>query len=205
MEKIVSKTKYNRKQHKQFYLFHLLHRSATIWLLTVISGIMLVLAVYNTIQKNNNLAFSWIAFAFTAILTPLMILSRVNGVVKQETPERIKSTDTIEITKEKLVRSNDVLQGKAVIGWNNISLICENDRYFYIYTTDTTGIFVVKEDIIEGSVEQLRKLALSHLPVDKKGNPVYKYYGQVKKEYKAKKRIEKKQRKEAKKKQEKKA
>ena len=191
MEKIVTRTKYNRKQHKKFYMFHLFHRTMTIYLLLIVTLIMLVLAIYNTLHKNS-LIFSWVAFGITAILTPLMILQRVNSVVKQETPERIKSTDTIEVTKDKLVRSNDVLQGKAVIGWKNIELVCENDNYFYIYTTDTTGIFIVKEDIIEGNVEMFRKIALSQLPLDKKGRPVYRYFGQVKKEYKAKKREEKK-------------
>ena len=145
-------------------MFHLFHRTMTIYLLLIVTLIMLVLAIYNTLHKSS-LIFSWVAFGITAILTPLMILQRVNS---------------------------DVLQGKAVIGWKNIELVCENDNYFYIYTTDTTGIFIVKEDIIEGNVEMFRKIALSQLPLDKKGRPVYRYFGQVKKEYKAKKREEKK-------------
>ena len=50
---------------------------------------------------------------------------------------------------------------------------------------DNTGIFIKKADIVEGSVEDLRKLALNNLKPGKKGKIPYKRYGKVKKEYNA--------------------
>ena len=47
MDKITSLSKYSRKQHKDFYKFHLLRRSGTIKFLAVIIGLMLFLAITN--------------------------------------------------------------------------------------------------------------------------------------------------------------
>lgn len=107
----------------------------------------------------------------------------MNEVIKQESPERIKSTDTIEVTKNKITRSNDVTSGKVVIGWNNIDCVCENDNFIYIYLTDQSGLFIKKEDIIEGDVELFRKLALNNMKPDKRGQILYKRYENVRKEY----------------------
>ena len=87
------------------------------------------------------------------------------------------------------------MEGKQVFGWTDIQVLCETDKYFYVYLSDDNGIFIVKEDIVEGSVELFKKYALANLKKDKKGRPVYKRYGQVKKEYKALKKIEKKNKK----------
>ena len=78
-------------------------------------------------------------------------------------------------------------------------MLCETDKYFYIYLTNENGIFIVKDDIIEGSVELFRKMALANLRKDKKGRPLYKRYGQVKAEYDAIKRQEKLKKKQEKK------
>ena len=143
--------------------------------------------------------FSWIMFAISLSFTPIMIITRINNVIKNETEERKKSTDKIEVTKMKFSRSNNIIEGKSVFGWNDIEMLCETDKYFYIYLTNENGIFIVKDDIIEGSVELFRKMALANLRKDKKGRPLYKRYGQVKAEYDAIKRQEKLKKKQEKK------
>ncbi len=198
MDKIVSQSKYSRKQHKDFYKFHLLKRSGTVKFLFFIILLMLYVAISNTFNKDftikentSGILMGWIMFAFSLSIIPILIISRVNNVVKQETPERVKSTEKIEVTKIKFTRSNDTIEGKSVFGWSDIQTICETDKYFYIYLSDDNGVFIVKEDIIEGDVESFRKLAEAHLKKDKKGKLPYKRYGQVKKEYNAIKKQEK--------------
>lgn len=192
MDRIVSQSKYNRKQHKDFYKFHLIRRSGTIKFLGVIILLMLFMAITNTFEKDfsikedtNGVMFSWIMFGLSLSFVPIMIISKINNVIKQETPERRESTEKIEVTKMKFTRTNDTIGGKSVFGWNDIQVLCETDKYFYVYLSENNGIFIVKEDIIEGSVELFRKLALANMKKDKKGKPAYKRYGQVKKEYKA--------------------
>lgn len=202
MDRIVSQSKYNRKQHKDFYKFHLIRRSGTIKFLGVIILLMLFMAITNTFEKDfsikedtNGVMFSWIMFGLSLSFIPIMIISKINNVIKQETPERRESTEKIEVTKIKFVRSNDKIEGKSVFGWTDIDVLCETDKYFFVYLSEENGIFIVKDDIVEGSVELFRKYALSNLKKDKKGKLRYKRYGQVKKEYNAIIREEKKQKK----------
>lgn len=190
MDKIVSQTKYSRKQHKDFYKFHLLRRSGTVKFIGVIVLLMLIIALSNTFTKDfkikedtSGMMFAWIMFAFSLSIIPILIISRVNNVVKQETQERIESTEKIEITKIKFTRSNDKIEGKSVFGWSDIQLICETDKYIYVYLNEENGIFIVKDDIIEGDMEFFRKLANANMKKNKKGKVPYKRYGQVRKEY----------------------
>ena len=202
MDKVISQTKYNRKQHKDFYKFHLIRRSGTIKFLSVIILLMLFMAITNTFEKDfsikedtSGVMFSWIMFGLSLSFVPIMIISKINNVIKQETPERRESTEKIEVTKIKFIRSNDKIEGKSVFGWTDIDVLCETDKYFFVYLSEENGIFIVKDDIVEGSVELFRKFALSNLKKDKKGKLRYKRYGQVKKEYNAIIKEEKKQKK----------
>ena len=198
MDKIISQSKYNRKQHKEFYTFHLLKKSGTIKFIAVIIVLMLFMAITSTFNKDftikeetSSVVFSWVMFGFSLSIIPILIITRVNNVVKQETPERIKSTEKIEVTKIKFTRSNDQIEGKSVFGWRDIQSVCETDKYFYIYLSEDNGVFIVKEDIIEGDVETFRKMAEANLKKDKKGKLPYKRFGEVKKQYNAIKKQEK--------------
>lgn len=202
MDRIISQSKYNRKQHKDFYTFHLLRRSGTIKFLGAIIILMLFVAITSTFNKDfsikeetGSIVFSWVMFGFSLSIVPILIITRINNVVKQETPERIQSTEKIEVTKIKFTRSNDQIEGKSVFGWRDIQTICETEKYFYIYLSDENGVFIVKDEIIEGDVETFRKLAEANLKKDKKGKLPYKRYGEVKRQYNILKREEKKQKK----------
>ena len=100
IDRIISKTKYNRSEHKKFYLFHLFHRTQTLYFMFALIIFLLVLTIVN-VSKQQNVIFSCIMFGVTCAMVPILIISKINQVVKQETPERVKSTDTIEVTKSK--------------------------------------------------------------------------------------------------------
>lgn len=202
MERVISQSKYNRKQHKDFYMFHVIRKSGTAKFSALLIVFMLFIALNSTFNKDftikestSSIIFSWVMFAFSLSIVPIIVISRVNNVVKQETPERRESTEKIEVSKIKFTRSNDKIEGKIVFGWNEVESICETDKYFYIYLSQDNGVFIVKEDIIEGDVETFRKIALANLKKTKKGKTPYQRYGKVKKEYKAIKKIEKQQKK----------
>ena len=68
---------------------------------------MFIVAVTSTFNKDftikketSSIVFSWVMFAFSLSIIPILIITRVNNVVKQETPERIASTEKIEVTKK---------------------------------------------------------------------------------------------------------
>lgn len=190
MDRIVSKTKYSRQENKKFLIFHMMHHTSTIYFMFFFL-IVLILLTVNNVMKGQSPILSLVLLGLTMGIIPFLFVSKINEVVKQETPEKIKSTDTIEVSKHKFTRSNDVIPGKAVFGWNNIDIICETDTHFYIYNADNTGIFIKKADIVEGTVEDMRKLCLDNMIPGKKGKINYKRYGKVKKEYNKIKRQEK--------------
>lgn len=199
MEKIVSEAKYSREKHKDFYKFHLFKRSGSIKFIGVIIVIMFILAITNTFTKDlkitqntSQIVFSWVMFAISCSFIPIMVITRVNNIVKQETPELLDSTEKIEVTKIKFTRSNNIVEGKNVFGWRDIQVICENDKYFYIYLSEENGIFIDKNSIVEGDVETFRKMALTNLRTDKKGRPLYKRYQTPLKEYKLEMKMAKK-------------
>jgi hypothetical protein len=179
MDKIVSKTKYDRKQHKKYYLFHMFHRNKSTYFVIFVSIGAIALALWNTINMKGNpsgVLMLWALAAFTVMVTPLLMISKINGIVRNETQERKESTDTIEVTKVKISRSNTAAEGKAVIGWTQVDCICETKDFIYIYTGPQTGIFIVKKDIIEGDVELFRKIAENNMRKNRKGKAKYKKY-----------------------------
>lgn len=184
MNKVISKTKYDRKQHRKFYLFHMFHRNSSTYFVIIVSLVIVGFAVYNTIIAKGDpqqVMFLWMLAAFTIMITPLMMISRINGIVKRETAERKEAVDTIEVTKVKITRSTSITEGKSVVGWHQIDAICETKDYIYIYTGQSEGIFIVKDDIVEGSVELFTKLAESNMKPNKKGKIKYKKYFKEKK------------------------
>lgn len=187
MDRVVSKTKYDRNQHKEFYKFHLLHKSPSTYFIMLISVFVLYIAISNTIKAIetreglNQIWILWALAAFSLLAAPLMMVSRINGIVKKETKERQDSYDTIEVTKSKIVRTCSVMEGKAVFGWHQIESIAETKKYIYIYTGPQTGIFIVKDDIIEGNVELFRKLAENNMRKNKKGKVKYSKHFKVSK------------------------
>ena len=118
MDRVVAQTKYSRKQHKEFYMFHLFHRTGTVIFVGVLSLIMLILAISNTINKDFSVKanmsaaiFSWIMFAISLSFTPIMIITRINNVIKNETEERKKSTNAFLDLLKKSNRKSNFYQG----------------------------------------------------------------------------------------------
>lgn len=179
MDKVVSKTKYSRKQHKRFYSFHMFHRSKSIYFIVGVTLFVIVYALYNTIkypEQVQNTLILWGMVSFSVMLTPLLMIHRINSIVKNETEESRNSVDTIEISKAKIQRSNTAAIGKAVVGWQQVEAICETKDTIYIYTGPSQGLFIVKADIIEGDVELFRRLAENNMRKNRKGKVKYKKY-----------------------------
>ncbi len=187
MDRVVSKTNYSRQQHKEFYKFHMFHKTTSTYFILVLAVFVVVIAVINTFQvirdKGNisQVFVLWGLAAFSVLATPLMMITRINNIVKNETKERKDSYDTIEVTKAKIVRTSSVMEGKAVFGWHQIESIAETEKYIYLYTGPSTGIFIVKDDIIEGNVELFKKLAENNMKKNKKGKIKYTTHFRVKK------------------------
>lgn len=178
MEKVVSISKYNRKDHKNYYKYHMFHRSKSTYFIIVVMLIVIAWSVVNTVSATEpqQIMLSWSLAAFMVLLAPLMMIMQVNNIVKRESRERLDSSDMITVTKDKIIKNNDKTLGKVVIGWNQVDAIHESKDYIYIYTGQNQGIFMVKKDITEGSVELLRKLAEKCMNRYRRGKIKYKTY-----------------------------
>ncbi len=178
MDKITSYTKYNHKQHRDFYLFHMFHRNYSTYFIILLSLALFAWAIYNAtkLEDPKQIIISWLMAVFTIMLIPMMIIGKINNTVKKESIRRKESTDIIEVTKAKLQRSSDIGEGKVVFGWQQIESVCETKNYIYIYTSANQGIFIVKKDIVEGSVDLFYKLASNNMKKNKKGKIKYKRY-----------------------------
>lgn len=179
MERIVSKTPYNRNDHKKYYKFHMFHRSKSFYFFIVVMLFFVGWTIYNTIiiqdvKDLKSLILSWALTIFTAFLVPLMIVYQVNSIVKRESKERLESIDIITVTKDKIQKNNSSSEGKVVIGWKQVESIYENKEFIYIYTGPQQGIFIKKADIIEGDVETFRKIAKDNMRKNSRGKVKYR-------------------------------
>lgn len=184
MEKVIAKSSYSKKAHYDYYLFHTVHRSSQIFFLVFVIAFIFVFAIINTINAEDtfNILFSWGLFVFTLIFTPLLVLRRMRKLINEEFKKREGTVEIIEATKAKVIRKNDVLEGKDILGWHQLDSIFETKEYIYIYVNHEQGFIIVKADIVEGDANTFRKLALENMKPGKKGKVKYKKKFKEKKE-----------------------
>ena len=184
MDKVKSVSKYNRKDHTNYYKYHMLHRSKSTYFIIFVMLVVIGWSIYNSVNMSDpqQIMISWSLAAFTVLMAPLLMTVQINNIVKKESQERKESSDIITVTKDKIIKNNDKTEGKVVIGWHQVDAIHENKKYIYIYTGQNQGIFMVKEDIIEGDVESLRKIAEKCMKRNRRGKINYKEYPRRKKQ-----------------------
>lgn len=175
MEKVVARSTYNKKAHYDYYIFHTIHRSSQMFLLLFVLIFVFVFAIINTVSAEDlfNILFSWGLFLFTLIFTPVLVLGRMRKLINEESLKREGTMETIEVTKAKVTRKNDLLEGKDILGWHQIDSIYETKDYIYIYVNKEQGFILIKSDIIEGSANIFKKLAQNNMKPNKKGKVKY--------------------------------
>ncbi len=176
MDKIIAVSIYDKKAHKAFYKFHMLKKSKSTYVIYAVCLMMIGLAISNTIKAPNiaNITFSWTLAAFTLLLTPTLIFWKVNSIVNQEEDQRKGVEETIEINKIRIERKSE--QGRIIYNWSEVESIYEQRDYIYIYVSNQAGMLIIKNDIKEGSVEDLERLANKYMNKNKKGKVKYKKY-----------------------------
>ena len=170
--KIIVKSPYDKDTHVQFYLFHITHKSSMIYLFPLIG--LLIIFLLTTGDNKNNIPV-YIAFAtFALIFIPFYIWLTIRSNVKRDSKTRVDSTETIEITKEKITRTDDKNSGKDILSWQQIMTVYERVGCFYFYTSNEHGFIVKKSDIIEGNVDLIRGYCKKLLTPNKKGKVPFK-------------------------------
>lgn len=176
MDKVIAVSKYDKLAHKAFYKFHMLRKSKSTIFIYAVCLMMIGLAISNTIKDPDpaNLVFSWSLASFTILLAPTLIFWKVSSIVNQEADKRRDVIETIEVNKIRIERRSD--KGRIIYNWSNIESIYEQKDYIFIYVSEKSGMLLIKKDIVEGTVEDLRKLAFKYMNKNKKGKVKYKKY-----------------------------
>jgi len=177
--KIIVKSPYDKDTHVQFYLFHITHKSSMIYMFPLIG--LLILFLLTTGDNKDNITM-YITFAtFAIIFVPFYIWITIRSNVKRDSKTRVDSIETIEMTKEKITRTDDKINGKDILSWSQIMTVYERVGCFYFYTSNEHGFIVKKDDIVEGDVETIRGYCKKLLRPDKKGKVPFKQVRKIKK------------------------
>lgn len=177
MDKVIIKSKYNEKLHKRFYKFHMFRKSASIYFFLLSAVLSVYLAVANTINPEatpTTIAISW---GFSVILLaalPAFTLGKIRGIVKHSMKDRGSTLEILEFTKFKITRFIEGFEGKLILGWEDFESVYELEDCFYFYIDREQGIVVLKDDIVEGNVDILRKLITNNLKPNPKGKIKFK-------------------------------
>jgi hypothetical protein len=141
------------------------------------AGILSIyLAIANTVSgaQPNQIIFSWVFAVLLCIAMPVITFGKIKGIVWRTKKQRGDLIEIIEITKAKITRVLEGNKEKAVLGWENFDSIYETEDCFYMYIDQDRGLVIPKADIVEGSADIFRKLAMNNLKKDKKGKPKFR-------------------------------
>ncbi|MFA6721813.1 MAG: YcxB family protein [Bacilli bacterium] len=178
MDKILVKSKYDEKMHRKFYLFHMFRKSYSIYFLFIAVALAFFLAIRASLKVTDATDINlYIIWGFTALvlgMVPTFTFGRINAIIRQNRKERGDRLEIIEITKAKIVRFIEGLEGKAVLGWEYFESVYETETCFYMYIDKDRGLIIKKDDIVEGSPEILRKLAQKNLKPNRRGKVKFK-------------------------------
>lgn len=177
MDRVIVKSKYNKKYHYKFYSFHMLRKSASVYLFLIAGILSIYMVVVNTLNPevtSTNRATAWAFFILIFISLPFFTIGKIRGIVKRNEKDRKGNYEIIEITKYKITRFIENVEGKAVVGWENFESVYELEDIYLMYVDKDRGLVIPKADIVEGSPAIFEKLVKNNLKPDKKGKVKFK-------------------------------
>jgi hypothetical protein len=183
MEKVIIKSKFDKKLFTRFLYFNLFRKSVSIYFFIMAAALSIYLAIKTTTSPDVSGSSITIYWVFSVILLsslPAFTFGRINTTVNKFSKERGESLEIIELTKPKIVRFIEGVQGKAVVGWEHFDSIYEYKDYIYMYIDRDRGLVFNKESIVEGDIGTFRKLAMNNMRPGKKGK--IKYFKRFKEE-----------------------
>lgn len=175
MNQIVTKTDYNKDAHRSLYYYTMFTKSTSFYFVLVlllgIGGFVLYNAI--TSGEKENLITSIIMVVMVVLITPVMMISRVNSNIKKDEEKRKNINETIIINKEKISRKLDGSES-VVISWKQVESVYEREKYFFFYLNGDQSLIVEKSKFVEGDKDVLVRLIEKYGPKNKKGKSVLK-------------------------------
>jgi len=176
MEKVLIKSKFDRKLYKRFLYFNVFVKSVSVYFFIAAALLSLYLSINVTLNADasqTNKSIYWVFTIFLFSSLPAFTVGRIIGTVNKLEKEREGKLEIIEITKPKIVRFIEGAQGKVVLGWEHFESIYEYRDHVYICIDRDQGLIFKKESITEGDVETFRKLAMRNMRPGRRGKVRY--------------------------------
>lgn len=177
MDKVLYISQFDKKIYKYYYKFHMFRKSKTIYFSLLLGALVLYLAINATItakEFNSSLVIIWTIAAFTILMVPFLMFSRMKNDVRKDAEVRGTTKEIIEITKAKIERKIEGNPQKLVWGWNQLDYIYEAKICFMFYVDEYRAIVIAKDKLTEEDITILRKLISNNAPKTKKGKTKFK-------------------------------
>ena len=140
-----------------------------------------IFSLYSLLANNSteelektNLYLQWSIAIIGICFVPIYLLLNSYLITKRQAKENKGIIDQYEITKERIVKSDNSSAKKITLNWVNIAKVSENDKAFYFYTTNDAAFIVVKAGEEAESSLILRNLIIQNLKKTPKGKLPFK-------------------------------
>ena len=175
MNEIITTTEYNKKAHKKLYYYNLFTRSGSFYFIMLLVIFLAVLIINNTRkQEDQSMAYFYYAIvAMTVLLTPTLMIYRINSTIKKDAEDRKDRLETIIINKEKISRKIDGAS-PVVISWKNVEKIYELKDYFFFFINEDQSLIVDKSSFVSGDSQTLIRIIEKYGPKTKRGKSILK-------------------------------
>lgn len=161
---VVFKSKLDQNVLKKLNFFQLKRIK---WLIIVIVLLFLGIGLYNLFYNDRIIGIVWIVAAI--IYLPLVIIftrigmkkyAKTMSIVSDETYEEyIFDTDEIQITTTKGDNFYSFIKAK----YNYLYKVIEGNNCFVLYISMNQAHTIMKSDLVEGSIDQLKELLRNNL------------------------------------------
>lgn len=143
-----------------------LNRSAFmrfLWLFLLLGGILLVIGILGLFDEEESRIGSIILIVF-AVCVPLlgyaltMFLARrnikSNAAVSNDMQQRYTFTPRSVVIEQK----SGQMQSTNEYAWSMFFRVIEDKNYYYLYTSGSTSLIVHKNNVLEGSLDELSQM-----------------------------------------------
>ena len=172
IQRNIYKNEFDKKVSLNFYRYYMLRNSFFMYFFTVFGLVALFMLLNGSFKQDEGTTtyyLMWTVAMMGIIFVPMYTFLNIRMSARRDYKRRNGTIEVVEITKEKVTRSEITKGGKMVINWVNIAKVVEVNDAFYIFLGSDEAFIIAKAGLEEGSIESTRNLMKTYLKPDNKG------------------------------------
>ena len=173
IQRNIYKNEFDKKVSLNFYRYYMLRNSFFMYFFTVFGLVALFMLLNGSFKQDEGTTtyyLMWTVAMMGIIFVPMYTFLNIRMSARRDYKRRNGTIEVVEITKEKVTRSEITKGGKMVINWVNIAKVVEVNDAFYIFLGSDEAFTIAKAGLEEGSIESTRNLMKTYLKPDNKGH-----------------------------------